>query len=239
MTRPLMPKATAVWLIDNTGLTFDQISDFCGLHMLEVQAIADGEVAIGMQGLDPVKNGELDASEIERCEADPAERLKMTRAAECHAKQQRKKARYTPVSKRQDRPDAIAWLVKNYPELSDGQIGKLVGTTKPTINSVRDRSHWNIANIKPQNPVGLGLCSSADLEKAIDVARAKSGTVAAPVTEPSAPVSDDRPTAAAPISDAAQVFGESKPTESDEEEERSHGAIDPENVFGPAKTADE
>jgi len=240
MTRPLMPKATAVWLIDNTGLTFDQISDFCGLHMLEVQAIADGEVAIGMQGLDPVKNGELDAAEIERCEADTSARLKMTKAAEKHAKQQRKKSRYTPVSKRQDRPDAIAWLVKNYPELSDGQIGKLVGTTKPTINSVRDRSHWNTANIKPQNPVGLGLCSGADLEKAIAVARAKSGTVAAPSSEPEVPVTEDRPTAAVPVSDAASVFG-TAPTSNDksDDEERSHDAIDPESVFGPAKSSGE
>lgn len=240
MTRPLMPKATAVWLIDNTGLTFDQISDFCGLHILEVQAIADGEVAIGMQGLDPVKNGELDASEIERCEADAAARLKMTKTAEKHAKQQRKKARYTPVAKRQDRPDAIAWLIKNYPELSDGQIGKLVGTTKPTINAVRDRTHWNTPNIKAQNPVGLGLCSGADLEKAIAVARAKSGTVAAPVAapEPETPATDDRPTAAVPMGDAASVFGTAEPTPSSDND-AADDAIDPESVFGPAKTADE
>lgn len=239
MTRPLMPKATAVWLIDNTGLTFDQISDFCGLHMLEVQAIADGEVAIGMQGLDPVKNGELDASEIERCEADSAARLKMTKTAEKHAKQQRKKARYTPVSKRQDRPDAIAWLVKNYPELSDSQIGKLVGTTKPTINAVRDRTHWNTANIKPQNPVGLGLCSGADLEKAIAVARAKSGTVAAPAVEPEAPSNDDRPTAAVPVSDTAQVFGDSPAPMPAADSDNTDAAIDPESVFGPAKSSGE
>lgn len=209
MARPLMPKATAVWLIDNTGLSFEQISDFCGLHMLEIQAIADGEVAVGMQGLDPVKGGELEAEEIERCEADPAARLKMTKSAESHAKQQKKKARYTPVSKRQDRPDAILWLLKNYPELSDGQIGKLVGTTKPTINSIRDRSHWNMTNIKAQNPVSLGLCSGADLEKAIAVARAKSGTVAAPAEQPTAEPApeSDRPTASAPKIDIASVFG--------------------------------
>ena len=215
MARPLMPKATAVWLIDNTGLTFDQISEFCGLHMLEVQAIADGEVAIGMQGLDPVKGGELEASEIERCEQDPSARLVMTKAAQDHAKQQRKKARYTPVAKRQDRPDAIAWLLKNYPELSDGQIGKLVGTTKPTINAVRDRTHWNTPNIKPQNPVGLGLCSGANLEKAIDVARARAGTVAssAPAQAEPAPEAapERRPTASAPGADVdvESVFGPS------------------------------
>ncbi|MEQ8664678.1 MAG: DUF1013 domain-containing protein [Rhodospirillales bacterium] len=215
MARPLMPKATAVWLIDNTGLTFDQISEFCGLHMLEVQAIADGEVAIGMQGLDPVKGGELDAAEIERCEADPAARLSMTKSAQDHAKQQRKKARYTPVAKRQDRPDAIAWLLKNYPELSDGQIGKLVGTTKPTINAVRDRTHWNTPNIKPQNPVGLGLCSGANLEKAIAVARARAGTVAAAApTQPEA-APEQRPTATVPTGD-----------------------VDLENVFGPSSVPD-
>lgn len=233
-----MPKATAVWLIDNSGLTFDQISDFCGLHILEVQAIADGEVAVGMQGLDPIKGGELDASEIERCEADPSARLEMTKAAANHAKQQRKKARYTPVAKRQDRPDAIAWLLKNYPELTDGQIGKLVGTTKPTINSVRDRTHWNTPNIKPQNPVGLGLCSGADLEKAIAVARAKSGTVsaAAPAAndEPSQ-ATDQRPTASAPVDDTAAVFGTAAATAPEADDDpKSDEAIDPESVFGPA-----
>lgn len=219
MARPLMPKATAVWLIDNTGLTFDQISEFCGLHMLEVQAIADGEVAVGMQGLDPVKGGELEASEIERCEADPTARLAMTKAAQDHAKQQRKKARYTPVAKRQDRPDAIAWLLKNYPELSDGQIGKLVGTTKPTINSVRDRTHWNTPNIKPQNPVGLGLCSGANLEKAIAVARARAGTVSASASSQPEP--------------AAESTGEQRPTAS-----IPTGEIDAESVFGPSAPED-
>lgn len=187
MTKPLMPKATAVWLVENTALTFDQIAAFCGLHILEVQAIADEEVAIGMQGLDPVRGGELTLEEIKRCEEDSTGRLEMTKAAADHAKQQKKKSRYTPVSKRQDRPDAIAWVLKNYPELSDAQIGKLVGTTKPTINAVRDRSHWNIANITAQNPVGLGLCTSAELEKAIAVARARSGSVAA---APAAPVEE-------------------------------------------------
>ncbi len=180
MTRPLMPKATAVWLVENTALTFDQIAAFCELHILEVQAIADEEVAIGMQGLDPVRGGELTLEEISRCEADSSARLEMSKAAVAHAKQQKKKSRYTPVSKRQDRPDAIAWLLKNYPELTDAQIGKLVGTTKPTINSVRDRTHWNTPNITAQNPVGLGLCTSAELEKAIALARPRAGTVSAP-----------------------------------------------------------
>jgi len=196
MTRPLMPKATAVWLVENTALTFEQISVFCELHKLEVQAIADEEVAIGMQGLDPVRGGELVLEEIRRCEVDPSARLEMTKAAIDHANQQKKKSRYTPVSKRQDRPDAISWLLKNYPELTDAQIGKLVGTTKPTINSVRDRTHWNSPNITAQNPVSLGLCSSAELEKAIVLARARSGTVSAPAP---APVSSEHPVATPPV----------------------------------------
>ncbi len=176
MAHPLMPKATAVWLVDNTALTFDQIADFCGLHALEVQAIADGEVAIGMQGLDPVIGGELTQEEIDRCADNHDERLK---AAEPKIKlpKKQKGARYTPVSKRQDRPDAIAWMIKNYPELSDAQISKLVGTTKPTINAIRDRTHWNTTNIKARNPVGLDMCSSMDLEKQVAIARARAGTV--------------------------------------------------------------
>lgn len=177
MPAPLMPKATAVWLVENTPLTFEQIAEFCGLHELEVQAIADGEVATGMQGLDPVMNGELTQDELARCIADPQARLKSPKPDVPRPKVRSKGARYTPVSKRQDRPDAIAWLLKNYPELSDGQVSKLIGTTKATILSVRERSHWNAPNIKPQNPVGLGLCSSADLEKAIQIARARNRTV--------------------------------------------------------------
>ena len=185
MARPLMPKATAVWLVENTALTFRQIAEFCGLHELEVQAIADDEVAVGMQGLDPVQTGELAQEELERCEADPTASLKAAKPTLPQPKAKTKGARYTPVAKRQDRPDAIAWLLKNYPEMSDGQISKLIGTTKPTITSVRDRSHWNTSNIKPQNPVGLGLCTSNELEKVIAVARARAGTVHAPAAQPS------------------------------------------------------
>lgn len=177
MTHPLMPKATAVWLVENTALTFDQIADFCGLHALEVQAIADDEVAVGMQGLDPIRADELTMAEIERCVADPSARLNPSPSRTPIPKQ--KGARYTPVSKRQDRPDAISWIVKNYPEMSDAQISKLIGTTKPTINAIRDRTHWNSPNITAQNPVSLGLCSGEALEKAIFVARARAGTVRA------------------------------------------------------------
>ena len=180
MAHPLMPKATAVWLVDNTSLTFTQIAQFCGLHELEVQAIADGDVAIGMQGLDPVKAGAITAEEIKRGESDANAFLQITKPNIPQAKARQKGARYTPVSKRGDRPNAIAWLVKNYPELSDAQISKLIGTTKPTISSIRDRTHWNSSNIKPENPAGLGLCSAVDLEKAVAVARARAGTVHAP-----------------------------------------------------------
>jgi len=171
MAQPLMPKATAVWLVENTALTFEQIADFCNLHPLEVQAIADGEVGSGIQGLDPVISGELTQDEIDRCATDPDARLVAARSRVPEARVKPKGARYTPVSKRQDRPDAIAWLLKNYPELSDAQISRLIGTTKPTIHSVRSKSHWNAPNIKPQNPVSLGLCSTRDLEMAVIVAR--------------------------------------------------------------------
>ncbi|MEK7820931.1 MAG: cell cycle transcriptional regulator TrcR [Pseudomonadota bacterium] len=173
MARPLMPKATAVWLIENTSLSFDQIADYCGLHALEIQAIADGEVAGGMHGINPVAAGDLTVDEIERCQKNPAARLKAEKPTIPQPKARPKGARYTPVAKRQERPDAIAWLLKNYPELGDGQISRLLGTTKSTIASIRDRSHWNAPNIKPQNPVNLGLCSSADLEKAIALARTR------------------------------------------------------------------
>jgi len=183
MAQPLMPKATAVWLVDNTKLTFPQIADFCGLHELEVQAIADGEVAVGMQGLDPVAAGQVTKEEIQRCEGDPEARLVISEPSVPMPKARQKGARYTPISKRQDRPDAIAWLLRNYPELSDAQISRLIGTTKPTINSVRDRSHRNAPNIKPQSPVYLGLCSAADLEKMVAIARSRAGANRAPTAE--------------------------------------------------------
>lgn len=167
MAMPLMPKATAVWLVENTALTFEQVAEFCGLHKLEVQAIADGEVAIGIVGLDPVYNGQLTQEEIKRCENDPRARLKMTKNDLPQPVARTKGARYTPVSKRGEKPDAIAYLIKNFPELLDAQIARLLGTTKETIAKVRDRSHWNASNIKPHSPVLLGLCKQADLEAAV------------------------------------------------------------------------
>ena len=177
MSIPLMPKATAVWLVENTALTFEQIAEFCGMHTLEVQAIADGEVAAGMQGRDPLAAGELTQAEIDRCAADRTLKLRGAERRTPIPEARGKGPRYTPVAKRQDRPDGIAWLLKNYPELADGQICKLIGTTKPTIDKIRDRTHWNSANIKPRNPVALGLCSEADFEKELDLARARAGTV--------------------------------------------------------------
>ncbi len=171
MALPLMPKATAVWLVDNTGLTFRQIADFCGMHELEIQAIADGDVQVSIVGQDPIINGQLSREEIARCEADPATALK-SRHTDIPAPQARSKgARYTPVSKRQDRPDAIAWILKHHPNLADSQIISLLGPTKATNAAIRDNTHWNTAAIKPRNPVTLGLCSEADLEKAVVVAK--------------------------------------------------------------------
>ena len=165
MPVPLMPKATAVWLVENTSLTFEQIAEFCGLHPLEVQAIADGEVAMQMQGLDPVANGQTTAEEIDRCQADPNARLKLSPQA-LPPQSKHRGPRYTPVAKRQDKPDAIMYLVRSHPELSDAQISKLIGTTKPTIAAVRDRTHWN-KEIKPRHPVGLGLCTVEELDAAV------------------------------------------------------------------------
>ena len=162
MPLPLMPKATAVWMIEKTALTFTQVAEFCGMHPLEVQAIADGEVAQGIVGYDPVANMQVTAEEITRCEKDPAACLVMIPPSNPVSKRS-KAARYTPVAKRNDRPDAIAYVLRNFPQLSEAQVIKLLGTTKETIQKVRERSHWNSANIKPRDPVILGLCSQTDL----------------------------------------------------------------------------
>jgi hypothetical protein len=185
MALPLMPKATAVWLVENTSLTFDQIADFCGLHALEVQAIADGEVAQGMQGMDPTASGQLTHEEIERGQSDPAIRLQLQLSDVPLPVAKPRGTRYTPIAKRQDKPDGIAWLVKNHPELTDAQISKLLGTTKPTIAAVRDRSHWNTQQIRARSPVSLGLCSQADLDAALE--RANRGNKNAPTRAPAAP----------------------------------------------------
>ncbi len=175
MAQPLMPKATAVWLVENTALTFKQIAEFCGLHQLEVNAIADQEVAIGMVGMDPVANGQLTQAEIDRCTADPTASLAMAEHDLPAPTSRPKGPRYTPVTKRGDKPDGIAWLLKTHTELSDAAISRLIGTTKPTINAIRDRTHRNTPNIQPRSPVLLGLCSQADLDDALSKVRRRGG----------------------------------------------------------------
>jgi hypothetical protein len=226
MATLLMPKATAVWLVENTGLTFDQIAAFCTLHPLEVKGIADGDVAAGMKGLDPVQAGQISREELEKGEADPEYRLKLLDPKVRLPDLKRTKGpRYTPVSKRQDRPNAIQWLLKNHPELKDAQIIRLVGTTKSTIQSVRERSHWNSGNLQPLDPVTLGLCSQIDLD--LEVSRAsKDRPTAVPMDTGATLIPADVTTAAeAPKKrmeqlDAAHVFANLKglkPLDADEE----------------------
>ncbi len=171
--KPIMAKATAVWLCDNTTITFKQIADFCGFHELEVQGIADGDVATGVKGFDPIANNQLTQEEIDKAENNPLHKLKLKFNKAAVGEEKRRGPRYTPLSKRQDRPASILWLVKFHPELSDGQISKLVGTTKPTIQSIRERTHWNINNIEPIDPVALGMCKQSELDMAVQKAAAK------------------------------------------------------------------
>jgi uncharacterized protein len=173
LTQPLMPHATAAWLIDNTAVSFSQIAEFCGLHILEVQAIADDTASIKYTPRDPVRAHELSMEEIHKGEANPDYVLKISKGAE--PVRRTKGPRYTPVSKRQDKPDGISWILRNHPEISDGAIGKLIGTTRTTIAAIRDRSHWNIANITPKDPVTLGLCSQRELDALVAKAAKKAG----------------------------------------------------------------
>jgi hypothetical protein len=173
MALPIMAKATAVWLVDNTTISFKQIADFCGMHELEVQGIADGDVAAGVKGFDPIANNQLTQEEIDRAQDNPLHKLKLKHYAAAQGEEKRRGPRYTPLSKRQDRPNAILWLVKFHPELADSQIAKLVGTTKPTITSIRERTHWNISNMQPIDPVALGLCKQSELDAAVQKAAAK------------------------------------------------------------------
>jgi hypothetical protein len=173
MGKPIMAKATAVWLVDNTTLSFKQIADFCEFHELEVQGIADGDVATGVKGFDPITNNQLTTDEIATAEKNPLHKLKLKFNPAAVSEERRRGPRYTPLSKRQDRPASILWLVKFHPELTNGQISKLVGTTKPTIMSLRERTHWNINNIQPIDPVALGLCKQSELDAAVQKANAK------------------------------------------------------------------
>ncbi len=183
--KPLMPKATAAWLVENTALTFEQIADFCQMHLLEVKGIADGDVAAGIKGMDPISSGQLNREEIQRAEKDPSRKLKLAEARfELPAVKPKRGPRYTPTSRRHERPNAVLWLLRNHPELKDSQLMRLVGTTKPTIQQIRDRSHWNSANLTPQDPVTLGLCSQVDLDAEV---KKSAKRVVAPVEVPGVP----------------------------------------------------
>ena len=233
MSDILMPKATAVWLVDNTSLSFEQVADFCGLHLLEVKGIADGEVARDIRGADPIANGQLTREELDKAEKNDKYRMKalVSRHAEL-LKPSKKAPRYTPVSRRQDRPDAILWFVKNHPEVTDAQISKLLGTTKSTIEQVRSRGHWNSANIKPVDPVTLGLVSQIELDsvvrKAAEVKRKQAEKLGIPLDDPSLkpaqtplPVDDedDNPYAKKTELTAEDVFGGGTFSRQDDEDE--------------------
>ena len=234
---PLMPKATAVWLVENTGLTFRQIADFCHLHELEVKGIADGDVATGIKGLDPVTGGQLTREEIEKGEKDAEHRLKMLESkVNIQVQKSTSGPRYTPVSRRGDRPDAIAWLLRYHPELPDSAIMKLVGTTKSTIASVRERTHWNAANIKPVDPVSLGICSQLDLDFAVQKAARKAGrpaNEAAPVRTliPASEVEGTAAHAAAHPEEEHQPFANSEPSQREVEPQ-----YDADSVFSKLKS---
>ena len=217
---PLMPKATAVWLVDNTSLSFDQIAAFCRLHPLEVGAIADGDAAQGIKGSDPIQTGQLTRNEIERGEADTSYRLKLSKPKTIVPELKRKAPRYTPVSKRQDRPNAILWLLRHHPELKESQIIKLVGTTKTTIHAIRDRTHWNSANLQPLDPVTLGLCSQLDLDREVEIAAKESGITQPPVL----PV--EQPDVLMPVE---QSLGQ--PDEDEDDARSSKERFDPDAVF--------
>ena len=219
MTKPLMPKATAMWLINQTTLTFDQIAEFCGLHVLEIKAMADDMHPEKIVPLDPVMMGQLTREEIAAAEKDTRKRLVMNKSAvELPSAAPKGRQRYTPVSRREDRPDAIAWLVRNHPELTDAEIGKLVGTTKSTIQSIRNRSHWNITNIKPVDPVTLSLCSQLELDLAVEKASSRKPKVAA----------DPKGATLKPASDAVK---------SESEEDAPQMKYDPASVFASFQRA--
>lgn len=220
--KPLMPKATAVWLIDNTALTFDQIADFCGLHPLEVSGIADGDVAAGVRGIDPITQHQLTREEIEKAEKDPAYRLKLSKPKTIVPALKKKAPRYTPLSRRQERPNAIAWIVRNHPEIPDSQIAKLLGTTKTTIQAIRDKTHWNASNLEPQDPVALGLCSQFDLDMAVQRAAQKRAALEAEGQIPEgaklAPAAETEAPEDAKATDLDKVFANFGEAEEEEKE---------------------
>ena len=211
----LMPKATAVWLVDNTSMSFEQIADFCGLHPLEVKGIADGEVARDIRGADPIANGQLTREELDKAQRDPKYRMKAQKSRHAELlKPIRKGPRYTPVSRRQDRPDAIAWFVRNHPEISDAQVAKILGTTKSTIDQVRNRTHWNAANIKPVDPVTLGLVTQLELDAVVKIAAEKKAREDARkgVVQPEGPTLK-------PAAETSASFAEAAPIVDDEDDD--------------------
>ena len=238
--KPLMPKATAVWLVDNTSLTFEQIADFCGLHGLEVKGIADGQVAQGIKGLDPISSGQLTRDEIARAQEDPGYRMKLAKSqVQVPETKAKRRPKYTPVSRRHDRPNAIYWLLRNHPELRDSQIMRLVGTTKPTIQTIRDRSHWNMSNLQPQDPVTLGLCKQIDLDAEVQKAgkreAQKDGAARAPSASASLKPVEDAPVA---VSDD-KIFDKFEQAEETSEpaEEEDAGAL-AERAFANFQTSE-
>lgn len=233
MSKLLMPKATAVWLVENTTLTFDQIASFTGLHKLEIKGIADGDVAAGVLGLSPIQGGQLTAEEIKRCEEDDTASLQMIERDLPEVQTRAKGPRYTPMTKRQEKPDAIAWLIKNYPGMSDAGIGRLLATTKDTIKSIRERTHWNIANIKPNNPVLMGLCSQRDLEAEIRKIR-KSKQNLQPVGEVAEELEDEE-AAEAGASGEANPFAAALAAYATAAQKKVHNEPTVESVFGDKK----
>jgi uncharacterized protein len=232
MTNILMPKATAVWLVDNTSLTFDQIADFCELHPLEVKGIADGEVARDIRGADPIANGQLSREELDQAEKNAKYRMKAQKSRHAeYLKPQKKGPKYTPVSRRQDRPDAIAWFIRNHPEIADSQISKLLGTTKATIDQVRNRTHWNSTNIKPVDPVTLGLVSQLELDAVVRKAADKKAK-----DDAKRGIVSDGPSLR-PASETG-VIAEVAPRREEEEDLRREQTLDEAHVFANLRGGD-
>lgn len=238
MSKLLMPKATAVWLVENTTLTFTQIAKFCELHELEVKGIADGDVATGVLGLNPVLAGQLSDEEIKRCEADSEASLSMVKRDLPEVRVRSKGPRYTPMTKRTEKPSAIAWLLKTYPAMSDAAIGRLLATTKDTIKGIRDRTHWNIANIKPENPVLMGLCSQRDLETEVSKIR-QSRIAALGQSEAVVETEEGADEAASETTSGGNPFAAALAAYAQAAQKKVHAEPTIESVFGEAKISED
>ena len=236
--KPLMPKATAAWLVENTALSFDQIADFCQMHLLEVKGIADGDVAMGIKGMDPISSGQLSREEIKRGEENHGHRLKLAVSKiDIPPVKSKKGPRYTPVSRRHERPNAVVWLIRNHPELKDSQIMRLAGTTKPTILQVRDRTHWNSQNLVPQDPVTLGLCSQIDLDAEVKKAAKR---VPAPAEGEAGGTLLPTADTTAQLSEPVQTLGEERAERAESEaEEEARLLASLKGLGGDAKSTEE